>query len=111
MLFGKDKKKKGVHYRDTSCRVPKGIEGRIIEIRFIKSPYLEQTNEIDLLKFYGTIRMYIAQVRKIQIGDKLAGRHGNKGIVSRILASQDMPYLPDGTPIDIIFNPLNQLFF
>ena len=106
MLFGKDKKKKGVHYRDTSCRVPKGIEGRIIEIRFIKSPYLEQTNEIDLLKFYGTIRMYIAQVRKIQIGDKLAGRHGNKGIVSRILASQDMPYLPDGTPIDIIFNPL-----
>jgi DNA-directed RNA polymerase subunit beta len=49
------------------------------------------------------IRIYIAQIRKIQVGDKLAGRHGNKGIVSRILPRQDMPYLPDGTPIDIIF--------
>jgi len=52
------------------------------------------------------IRIYIAQIRKIQIGDKLAGRHGNKGIISRILPRQDMPYLPDGTPIDILFNPL-----
>ena len=52
------------------------------------------------------IRIYIAQIRKIQIGDKLAGRHGNKGIISRILPRQDMPYLPDGTPVDIIFNPL-----
>ena len=51
-------------------------------------------------------RIYIAQIRKIRIGDKLAGRHGNKGIISRVLPSQDMPYLPDGTPIDIIFNPL-----
>ena len=51
-------------------------------------------------------RIYIAQVRKIQVGDKLAGRHGNKGIISRVLPSQDMPYLPDGTAIDIIFNPL-----
>ena len=52
------------------------------------------------------IRIYIAQIRKIQVGDKLAGRHGNKGIISRILPRQDMPYLPDGTPVDIIFNPL-----
>jgi DNA-directed RNA polymerase subunit beta len=55
---------------------------------------------------YKMIRIYIAQIRKIQVGDKLAGRHGNKGIVSRILPQQDMPYLPAGTPIDIIFNPL-----
>ena len=52
------------------------------------------------------IRIYIAQIRKIRLGDKVAGRHGNKGIVSRILPSHDMPYLPDGTPVDIIFNPL-----
>ena len=65
----------------------------------------DDSNE-DLENFYGTIRLYVAQIRKIQIGDKLAGRHGNKGIVSRILASQDMPYLPDGSPIDIVFNPL-----
>ena len=108
-LFGKKgKKKKKVHYKDTSCRVPKGMEGRIVAIRFLKSPYLEttETDEKFLEEFYGTIRISIAQIRKIQIGDKLAGRHGNKGIVSRILASQDMPYLPDGTSVDIVFNPL-----
>jgi DNA-directed RNA polymerase subunit beta len=55
------------------------------------------------------IRIYIAQIRKIQVGDKLAGRHGNKGIVSRFLPRQDMPYLPDGTPIDIILIHLEYL--
>ena len=52
------------------------------------------------------VRVFIAQIRKIQVGDKLAGRHGNKGIISRILPIQDMPYLPDGTPVDVILNPL-----
>jgi len=60
--------------------------------------YPPGTNEI--------IKVYIAQTRKIQIGDKMAGRHGNKGIVSKILPRQDMPFLPDGTPIDMILNPL-----
>ena len=52
------------------------------------------------------LKVYIAQTRRIQIGDKMAGRHGNKGIISKILPRQDMPYLPDGTPVDIILNPL-----
>ena len=52
------------------------------------------------------VRVYVAQKRKIQVGDKMAGRHGNKGIISRILPKEDMPYLPDGTPLDIVLNPL-----
>ena len=52
------------------------------------------------------VRVYVAQRRKIQVGDKMAGRHGNKGIISRILPREDMPYLPDGTPVDIVLNPL-----
>ena len=51
------------------------------------------------------VRVYVAQRRKIQVGDKMAGRHGNKGIISRILPREDMPYLPDGTPVDIVLNP------
>jgi DNA-directed RNA polymerase subunit beta len=93
------------NYRDTSLRVPHGTEGRIIDVRVI-STTLVSKDEPSLLTFCDIIRIYIAQIRKIQIGDKLAGRHGNKGIVSRILSRNDMPYLPDGTPIDIIFNPL-----
>ena len=92
-------------YRDTSLRVPHGTEGRVIEVRVFSNNLANS----DLPAFYPScemIRIYIAQIRKIQIGDKLAGRHGNKGIISRILPRQDMPYLPDGTPIDIIFNPL-----
>ena len=53
-----------------------------------------------------SVRVYVAQRRKIQVGDKMAGRHGNKGIISRILPREDMPYLPDGTPVDIVLNPL-----
>ena len=89
--------------KDVSLRVPHGTEGRIIDIRLLNTSlpiYDLPDNSVEKLKFY------IAQVRKIQIGDKLAGRHGNKGIISRILSRQDMPYLPDGTPVDIIFNPL-----
>ena len=96
---------KNHHYRDTSLRVPHGVEGRVIEVRVISTTLLSKDESV-LSTSCETIRIYIAQIRKIQVGDKLAGRHGNKGIVSRILPRQDMPYLPDGTPIDIIFNPL-----
>lgn len=93
------------NFRDTSLRVPHGTEGRVIEVRIISTTFLNK-DEPSLLTFCDIIRIYIAQIRKIQVGDKLAGRHGNKGIISRVLARQDMPYLPDGTPVDIIFNPL-----
>ena len=93
------------NYRDTSLRVSPGSEGRVIDIRVISTVLLNK-DEPGLSTSSEIIRIYIAQVRKIQIGDKLAGRHGNKGIVSRILPSIDMPYLPDGQPIDIILNPL-----
>ena len=94
-------------YRDTSLRVSHGTEGRVIDVRVLSTSFSSLPKEDSSL---GTtcemIRIYIAQIRKIQIGDKLAGRHGNKGIISRVLPRQDMPYLPDGTPVDIIFNPL-----
>jgi DNA-directed RNA polymerase subunit beta len=93
-------------YRDTSLRVPHGTEGRVIEVRVISTTFIPEDEPEELSTLCETIRIYVAQIRKIQVGDKLAGRHGNKGIVSRILPRQDMPYLPDGTPIDIIFNPL-----
>jgi DNA-directed RNA polymerase subunit beta len=92
-------------FRETSLRVPRGTEGRVIDIRIISTNLLNK-EEQSFPAFCEIIRVYIAHVRKIKIGDKLAGRHGNKGIVSRILARQDMPILPDGTPVDIIFNPL-----
>ena len=90
-------KAKGV--KDNSYRMPHGESGRVIEtITFNRKTKLTYTSE----KIY----VFITQIRKIQVGDKIAGRHGNKGIISRILARQDMPFLPDGTPIDIILNPL-----
>lgn len=92
-------------FRDTSLRAGHGTEGRIIDVRILSTNLLSK-DEPSFPTFCEIIRIYIAQVRKIQVGDKLAGRHGNKGIISRILPRQDMPYLPDGTPIDIIFNPL-----
>jgi DNA-directed RNA polymerase subunit beta len=125
-LFGKFEQP----YRDTSLRVSLGTEGRVVDIRIlcpnplntkVESPEKKRKRilrERIERKFvdeeavkeeelpFENIRIYIAQIRKIQIGDKLAGRHGNKGIVSRILPRQDMPYLPDGTPVDILFNPL-----
>ena len=88
--------------RDSSLRVPKGINGRVIDVVIFSK---DQGDEVPP----GTInliRVFIAQVRKIKIGDKIAGRHGNKGIISSILPIEDMPYLPDGKPVDIIFNPL-----
>ena len=94
-IFGA--KAKGV--KDNSYRMPDGEYGRVIEtVTFNRRTKLTYKFE----KIY----LFIAQIRKIQVGDKIAGRHGNKGIISRILAHQDMPFLPDGTPIDIILNPL-----
>jgi len=94
-IFGA--KAKGV--KDNSYRMPDGEYGRVIEtVTF---------NRRTRLTFkFEKIYVFIAQIRKIKVGDKIAGRHGNKGIISRILARQDMPFLPDGTPIDIILNPL-----
>ena len=96
---------KNQNYRDTSLRVSHGTEGRVIDVRVISTTLLSK-EEASISTSCEIIRIYIAQIRKIRLGDKLAGRHGNKGIISRILPSQDMPYLPDGTPVDIIFNPL-----
>ena len=93
------------NFRDTSLRVPHSTEGRVIDVRVISTTLMNK-EEPSLFTSCDIIRIYVAQIRKIQIGDKLAGRHGNKGIISKILPKQDMPYLPDGTPVDIIFNPL-----
>nr|YP_009394548.1 RNA polymerase b-subunit [Vertebrata thuyoides]ARW63110.1 RNA polymerase b-subunit [Vertebrata thuyoides] len=88
--------------KDTSLRLPNAAKGRVVNVKIFK-----RQNGDDLPP--GTnivVRVYVAQKRKIQVGDKMAGRHGNKGIISRILPRQDMPFLPDGTPVDIILNPL-----
>ncbi|MEG1895939.1 MAG: DNA-directed RNA polymerase subunit beta, partial [Oscillospiraceae bacterium] len=88
--------------RDTSLKVPHGEYGTIVGVREFTS---ENSDEIKpgVLK---VVRVYIAQKRKISVGDKMAGRHGNKGVVSRILPQEDMPYLADGTPLDLVLNPL-----
>jgi DNA-directed RNA polymerase subunit beta len=88
--------------RDSSLRVPNGGRGRILDVRiFTREKGDELPTGANIV-----IRVYVAQSRKIQVGDKMAGRHGNKGIISKILPRQDMPYLPDGTPVDIVLNPL-----
>ncbi len=88
--------------RDNSLRVPNGEKGRVVDVRVFTR---EQGDELPPGANM-VVRVYVAQKRKIQVGDKMAGRHGNKGIISRILPIEDMPYLPDGTPIDIVLNPL-----
>ena len=92
-------------FRDSSLRVPHGVAGRVVDVRIVSTNIMSK-DETVIPTFCEVIRIYIAQIRKVKVGDKLAGRHGNKGIISRVLSRQDMPYLPDGTPIDIIFNPL-----
>jgi DNA-directed RNA polymerase subunit beta len=88
--------------RDNSLRVPNGEKGRVVDVRVFNKDYRDELPPgVNMV-----VRVYVAQKRKIQVGDKMAGRHGNKGIISRILPRQDMPYLPDGTPIDIVLNPL-----
>ena len=97
-IFGE----KAREVRDTSLRVPHGEGGIVVDVKIFtrenKDELSPGVNEM--------VRVYIAQKRKISVGDKMAGRHGNKGVVSRILPREDMPYLPDGTPLDIVLNPL-----
>ena len=88
--------------RDNSLRVPNGEKGRVVDVRVFTR---EQGDELPPGANM-VVRVYVAQKRKIQVGDKMAGRHGNKGIISRILPMEDMPYLPDGTALDIVLNPL-----
>ncbi len=88
--------------RDNSLRVPNGEKGRVVDVRVFTR---EQGDELPPGANM-VVRVYVAQKRKIQVGDKMAGRHGNKGIISRILPIEDMPYLADGTPVDIVLNPL-----
>ncbi len=88
--------------KDNSLRVPHGEGGRVVDVKVFDR---EKGDELPP-GANTVIRVYIAQKRKISVGDKLSGRHGNKGIVSRILPKEDMPFLPDGTPVDIVLNPL-----
>jgi len=88
--------------RDTSVRVPHGESGIIVDVKIFT-----RENDDDLKHGVNKlVRVYIAQKRKISVGDKMAGRHGNKGVISRILPEEDMPFMPDGTPLDIVLNPL-----
>ena len=97
-IFGE----KAREVRDTSLRVPHGEAGTIVDVKIFTRDNSDElgpgVNQI--------IRCYIATKRKISVGDKMAGRHGNKGVISRVLPEEDMPFLPDGTPIDILLNPL-----
>ena len=97
-IFGE----KAREVRDTSLKVPHGSGGRVIDIhRFSRAAGDELAPGVNEL-----VRIYVAQKRKVQQGDKLSGRHGNKGVISRVLPVEDMPYLADGTPIDVMLNPL-----
>ena len=97
-IFGE----KAREVRDTSLRVPHGEEGIVVDVKvFTRENKDELTAGVNKL-----VRCYIAQKRKISVGDKMAGRHGNKGVISRILPVEDMPFMPDGTPLDIVLNPL-----
>lgn len=97
-IFGE----KAKEVRDTSLRVPHGQSGIVIGVR----QFTKDNNDELAADVNETVRVYIAQRRKITIGDKMAGRHGNKGVISRILPIEDMPFMEDGTPVDIILNPL-----
>ena len=97
-IFGE----KAREVRDNSLRVPHGESGVIVDVKvFTRENCDELSPGVNML-----VRCYVAKKRKISVGDKMAGRHGNKGVVSRILPEEDMPFLPDGTPLDIVLNPL-----
>ena len=98
-IFGE----KAREVRDTSLRVPHGEGGKVVAVkRLSREEYGDDlppgVNEV--------VKVFLAQLRKITVGDKMAGRHGNKGVISRILPVEDMPYLSDGTPVDVVLNPL-----
>ena len=97
-IFGE----KAREVRDTSLRVPHGEAGTIVDVKVFTR---ENSDELGP-GVNKVIRVYIAQKRKISVGDKMAGRHGNKGVISRILPEEDMPFMPDGTPVDVVLNPL-----
>ena len=97
-IFGE----KAREVRDTSLKVPHGEQGTIVDVKIFTR---ENSDEL-APGVNQVIRVYIAQKRKISVGDKMAGRHGNKGVVSRILPVEDMPFMPDGTPVDVVLNPL-----
>ncbi|MCL1864434.1 MAG: DNA-directed RNA polymerase subunit beta [Spirochaetes bacterium] len=98
-IFGE----KAKEVRDTSLRVPNGVEGIVVDVkRFSRENGDELAPGVEDL-----VKVYIADKRKISVGDKMAGRHGNKGVISKISPVYDMPYLPDGTPVDIVLNPLS----
>jgi DNA-directed RNA polymerase subunit beta len=98
-IFGE----KAREVRDTSLKVPHGARGKVVAIK-----QMTRADSLDTLSpgVNKVVKVYVAQLRKITVGDKMAGRHGNKGVVSRILPVEDMPYLPDGTPVDMVLNPL-----
>ncbi|USF28056.1 DNA-directed RNA polymerase subunit beta [Firmicutes bacterium ASF500] len=97
-IFGE----KAREVRDTSLKVPHGEAGIVVDVKVFTRDNGDELGP----GVNQTVRVYIAQKRKISVGDKMAGRHGNKGVVSRILPQEDMPFLPDGTPLDIVLNPL-----
>ena len=97
-IFGE----KAKDVKDTSLRLPHGEKGKVVEIKVFSK---ESGDELPA-GVYQMVEIAVAQLRKISVGDKLAGRHGNKGVISKILPVEEMPYLPDGTPVDIILNPL-----
>ena len=97
-IFGE----KAREVRDTSLRLPHGESGTVVDVKV----FSRENNDELPPGVNKVVRVYIAQKRKISVGDKMAGRHGNKGVVSRILPPEDMPFLPDGTPLDIVLNPL-----
>ena len=98
-IFGE----KAREVRDTSLRVPHGESGIVVDVKVFTRENSRDELQPGVNK---VVRVYLAQKRKISVGDKMAGRHGNKGVVSRILPVEDMPFLPDGTPLDIVLNPL-----
>nr|YP_009492137.1 RNA polymerase beta subunit [Pseudopediastrum integrum]AWI68791.1 RNA polymerase beta subunit [Pseudopediastrum integrum] len=94
--------------KDSSLRAPKGLKAKVIDIKILRSFRFSgaDAKTKNIFKKPEYVKIYLAEKRKIQVGDKMAGRHGNKGIVSQILPRQDMPFLPDGTPLDMVLNPL-----
>ncbi|NDD87115.1 MAG: hypothetical protein EBZ45_05280, partial [Actinobacteria bacterium] len=102
-IFGE----KAREVRDTSLKVPHGESGKVIDVKVLsRDPGDREAGDELPPGVNQLVRIYVAQKRKISVGDKLAGRHGNKGVISKILPIEDMPYLEDGTPVDIILNPL-----
>lgn len=104
-LYNVIMQRENTNFRNTSLRVPKGVEGFVLDVQILppkEADVIALAQKNSILR----VRVVLLQRRKIQVGDKMAGRHGNKGVISKILPINDMPYLPDGTPIDIVLNPL-----